>query len=178
MSYIKFAFFFFYIYLKSSWLERLPWFFKANIVPTWLHISNHTLVIKCVIKSWRLHNWAYDVPRRSGSSFTTSVSAAVKRRVPSGHDGLEKVHNVLKQSRGKKKKNLIGVGSGMKVEGQVPKSWGSIKQAITFYCGHRLRNRRPFLASVTLTPIYTRPPACWIFHTLMPPSACVFYMLQ
>lgn len=103
MSYIKFAFFFFYIYLKSSWLERLPWFFKANIVPTWLHISNHTLVIKCVIKSWRLHNWAYDVPRRSGSSFTTSVSAAVKRRVPSGHDGLEKVHNVLKQSRGKKK---------------------------------------------------------------------------
>lgn len=76
-------------------------------MPTWLHISNHTLLMKCMIKSWRLHNRAYDVPRRSGSSLTTnsdltSVSAAVMRRVPSEHEGLEKVLNVLKQSRGKK----------------------------------------------------------------------------
>lgn len=103
----------------------LPGFFKENIEPTWLHINNHTLLITCVIKSRRLHNRAYNVPRRSGSSFTTNsdltrVGAAVKRRVPPGHEGLEKVLNMLKQSRGKK--DVTGVGSGMKEEGQVPKS--------------------------------------------------------
>lgn len=48
----------------------------------------------------------------------------------------------------KKKKDVIGVGSGMKDEGQVSQTLGKDKACnkeapalFSFYCAHRLRNR-------------------------------------
>lgn len=189
MSCIKLAFFF---NLKSSWLGRLPWFFKkkkkSTTSPTWLPISNHTLLIRSVIKSWRLHNRAFDVPRRSGSSFTATWFNRSQRCSealcsPSARRSWESTECAEAEQRckKKKKKDVIGVGSGMKGEGQVPQTLGKDKAGskeapalFSFYCEHRLRNRWPLLASVTLTPVRTRPRACWKFHTLMPPSACLF----
>lgn len=108
---------------------------KTSHPPESLQISDHTLLIKCVIKSRTLHNRALDVPRRSGSSFTTNSAFTRSHRCSLVlcshwvHGSWESTWCAKAEQRHK------DVMEGVRYEkekkkGQVPKSCGIIQRAI------------------------------------------------